>query len=235
MPPSLPTDYKLPSRLYRRFLMVTASWPGSRAEPGSLLVQIYPGRDNPPLFWAGSPDVLDSFNRQLAGDRPIYCISTTWEVVQPTEFNIKSFALYYVSEILKVQPSGHYLLGGFCEAGAITFEIAKILTELGHKIDLLVFCEREVTKRGKAINFFKAIYELRENMELRLIHFMKNPWQCIKEVMHSKMLQIQKLFKSLLGLFHKSKKSSSESSEPIYKLSQQSNKIHLIYVKWGLS
>jgi hypothetical protein len=214
--------------------MVTAAWPGTRAEAGSLLVKIYPGRDNPPLFWAGSPDVLDSFNQQFDGDRPIYCMSTTWEVIQPTEFNIKSLALYYVSEILKVQPSGPYLLGGFCEAGAITFEIAALLTELGHKIDLLAFCEREVTKRSKAINFFKATYQLRENMELRLIHFMKNPWQCIKEVMHSKMLQIKKLIKSLLDFFYKSKKTPSEPSEPIYKLSQQTTKIHLIYVKWGL-
>ncbi len=229
-----PANYKLPSRLYRRFLMVTAAWPGSRVDSGSLLVRIYPGKDKAPLYWAGSPDVLESFNQQIAGERPIYCMSTTWEVVPPTEFNIKSLALYYVAEILKVQPSGPYLLGGFCEAGAITFEVAKILTELGHKIDLLVFCEREVTKRNRSIVFFKALYQLRENVELRIIHFVANPWQCVKEVMHTKMLQLKRLSKLLFRFFHKPKKNPSESSEPLYKLSPQTEKIHLIYVKWGV-
>lgn len=234
MSASLLTTHQLPTRIYRKFLLITSAWPGARAEPNSLLIKVYNGKkENAPLYWVGTPEVLDSFNQQFHGERSIYCISTTWEVINPTKININTLAAYYAAEIIKVQPTGGYLLGGFCEGGLITFEIAKILTEQGYKIDLLTFCERDLTKRSRVINFARKLFHLKEGLDRRMVHLKVDPWQCIKEFTYYKIIQLKAFLAHLLSFIYKSKK-TLEPEEPRYQLSPYPEKIYLIYIKWGL-
>jgi aspartate racemase len=54
---------------------------------------------------------------------------------------MKTMAARYVSEIRKVQPTGPYLLGGFCMGGALALEMAQQLQAAGEKVALIAMLD----------------------------------------------------------------------------------------------
>src|SRR5207237_5046426 len=54
---------------------------------------------------------------------------------------IETMAADYIQSLRSVQPEGPYLLGGFCGASVIAYEMAQQLRAKGQGIDLLVFVE----------------------------------------------------------------------------------------------
>jgi thioesterase domain-containing protein len=47
----------------------------------------------------------------------------------------------YVDEIRSIQPHGPYLLGGFCFAGVVAFQTAKLLEDEGEEIELVLLID----------------------------------------------------------------------------------------------
>jgi surfactin synthase thioesterase subunit len=48
-------------------------------------------------------------------------------ILPETGNSVRALASLYVNEITRIQPTGPYRLGGFCDGGAIAFEIAQQL------------------------------------------------------------------------------------------------------------
>lgn len=134
--------------LYRRFLMLTCAWPGTRALPGSLVLKYHSGNHREPLFWCGGPDELSIICEELAEKRSIFLMRGTYGVLPPTSEIVQALGQYYANEIIKIQPQGAYRIGGFCEAGCIAYEIAQVLIAQGYQVKLLVLFERDLIVCG---------------------------------------------------------------------------------------
>lgn len=94
----------------------------------------------------GGGEVMDfhELARQLGQERPFYGIRMHgWEGDEPNDTTIEAMAQRYVPAIREVQPSGPYLLGGFCVGASVALEMAQILSGLKECVALLVLLEGE--------------------------------------------------------------------------------------------
>jgi thioesterase domain-containing protein len=103
------------------------------------LVEIRAGGDGTPLFFAhpaGSEVVCYMPFAKLLEDRPLYAIAAP-----PLEVTFASFeerAAAYANLIREAQPSGPYVLAGWCYGGINAFAIARSLEAQGDRVSLLL-------------------------------------------------------------------------------------------------
>jgi amino acid adenylation domain-containing protein len=76
--------------------------------------------------------------RLIGPDQPFYGLQARGlDGVQEPFTQMETMATYYVEEILKMQPEGPYLLGGYSLGGVIAFEMAQQLHAQGRRVALL--------------------------------------------------------------------------------------------------
>jgi hypothetical protein len=222
-------DYKLPANLYRRFLIMTSAWDGTRANPASLMIKSHEGGDGLPFFWCGWPENIYHLYKAIGNERSIYCICGTFAVVEPTDENIRALATYYAAEIIKVQAQGPYLIGGFCEAALTSYEIAKILLEQGHDVGALFLIERDVIEYDlwlKIANFcFKVLG--------RLFDIRKAPISSIQEILSNRTKKSIAQFDKLKVKFGIGTK-KVEVPQIGYKFTPYPRDVVFVFIRWGM-
>ncbi|MEQ1560344.1 MAG: hypothetical protein ABL933_15595 [Methyloglobulus sp.] len=231
-------EYRLPSKIYRRFLILTDAWEGSRATEGSLLIKVHEGGDGIPLFWCGTPDTLPGFYKKMGYDRSIYCFCGTFGVLPPTEETITALGKYYTAEIVKSQPNGPYLLGGFCEAGLISYEVARNMHLYDYKVALLVMFEVDVTRADYWLLLAREAFRTREKLVSRRKQFAVDPKRCIEEILINKwqyfVIKPLKWARNLVSQGTVTQKQAEPLLDNKYKLATYPGDVDFIYIKWGL-
>ena len=143
--------------LYRAVAGYLAAWRGRRMRKGSLLVGRNTLGANTPLFWGlqafGEFEILAS---HLDPNQPLYGFRSLFGSEEKSADSNREIAAYYAREIREIRPQGPYLLGGFCEAAKIAFEIARILRADGAEVALLGLQEQFVPEPydGRVAFFF---------------------------------------------------------------------------------
>jgi acyl transferase domain-containing protein/thioesterase domain-containing protein len=75
----------------------------------------------------------------LKTDRPVYALQCTGLDGSPiADESVEEMAARYLKEIRAVQPSGPYLIGGYCFGGALAFETARMLRAENEEVGMLV-------------------------------------------------------------------------------------------------
>jgi thioesterase domain-containing protein len=110
------------------------------------LVTIQPGGALPPLFLipglGGNVVCFAALARALGSDQPVYGFqSCGFNGKEKPLTRIEDIARRFVSEILKSQLDGPFLLGGACMGGLVAFEMAHQLLEQGKEAELLILIE----------------------------------------------------------------------------------------------
>jgi amino acid adenylation domain-containing protein len=90
-------------------------------------------KNSQPLFFV-SP--LGELSKSFDEAQTLYNL-TVWTKVEHPDTFIQALAAHYVQEILAIQPSGPYFLGGYCFGGWVALEIAQQLQALGKEVGLL--------------------------------------------------------------------------------------------------
>jgi len=163
---------KLSYSFYRRFLMMTSAWPGSRVFPGSLAIRLRDNDNGVPLYWCSQDSQRIML---LVPQLNIYSLRSTLDVIPSTNKNIQALAAHYVDEILKIQPQGPYYLGGICTGGYTAFEIAQQLMKRGRQIGILALVEVDpvILKQDVKYNkFLCAIERYIYNYKNALRHYL---------------------------------------------------------------
>ena len=118
--------------------------------PGECLVPVQRHGTRPPLFLACgySGDVnettmiLARMAAHFDGDQPVYGLRPRWVRGGGSGYlSIAEMARECISEMRSVQPSGPYLVGGYCFAGAVAIEIAQQLLHEGEDVRLLALID----------------------------------------------------------------------------------------------
>ena len=120
--------------------------PPQQQEEWSSLVPMRAGQSERPLFlvgWAGG-EVLGY--RQLVEhlDAEVPVVGLRAPGVDRDQLplaSIEALATHYVSEVRRRQPQGPYLLGGYCFAGLIAYEMSLQLLEQGEEISMLALID----------------------------------------------------------------------------------------------
>lgn len=110
------------------------------------LVKLRSGGERQPLFLihGGGGGVLNF--RELVGrlrpDRPIYALQARGlDGGQPAHRSVEEMALAYLTELRAVQPTGPYIIGGYCLGGLVAWEMARLLVESGERLSGLLLLE----------------------------------------------------------------------------------------------
>jgi thioesterase domain-containing protein len=86
----------------------------------------------------GAPFSFSDLSKHLGGDQPFYAL-------QPPGFDgqsepmdrVKDIAEYFARQIVEYQPTGPYIVAGYCSGAATAFELAKILGQRGAEVPCL--------------------------------------------------------------------------------------------------
>jgi thioesterase domain-containing protein len=100
---------------------------------------IQPKGTRVPLFLqTGQPHIWRHLVRLLGPDQPVYGLFFPEVSLLPNPFTVTDIAAKLVELLRHVQPSGPYILGGWCRSGVIVYEIAQQLRASGEEVSLIV-------------------------------------------------------------------------------------------------
>jgi hypothetical protein len=77
--------------------------------------------------------------RLLGSDQPFYVLHNGTDVPH----SVEAMASYHMETIRAIQPTGPYLLGGYCAGGVVAFEIAGQLRKAGQAVGLVALVEAQ--------------------------------------------------------------------------------------------
>ncbi|WP_420644938.1 non-ribosomal peptide synthetase [Candidatus Leptofilum sp.] len=110
------------------------------------LVAMQPKGEAQPLFFvhggAGHIFLFDKLAAQFSPNRPFYAFQPNdWEGRHLNPPEIATMAADYLAEMRYVQPTGPYVIGGFCFGGSIVMEMARQLEAMGETVHEVLLIE----------------------------------------------------------------------------------------------
>ena len=110
------------------------------------VVPIQPAGSRRPFFylhvhWQGGAFYCFNIARALGPDQPFYVFDPYRYDDLPAPPGIETMAADYIAAMRRIQPDGPYLLGAFCGAAPIAYEMAHQLRQAGQSVDLLAFID----------------------------------------------------------------------------------------------
>ena len=131
------------SRVYRQLREITASWPGHRAQSGSLIVST--GSPSPLyefFICVQIKDELHGFADALGEDFRVHGMRSGDMIMEYTPDAVEALCTQYADEIAAMEPRGSLLVGGICQGATIATRLEQILRQRGHDVQLLVLIEQ---------------------------------------------------------------------------------------------
>jgi thioesterase domain-containing protein len=98
--------------------------------------------------------------KQLEPDYPLYGLQSQGLDGQSTPLRtIEEMADRYLQEIREVQPSGPYLLGGYCLGGTVAYEMAQRLVAGGEKVSIVAMLDTYNFSRALRVSFYSFLLQ----------------------------------------------------------------------------
>lgn len=100
-----------------------------------------------------------NLSRHLGVDQPLMALQLFDPSITRENFpgSLEEIAAEYVQLIYKFQPTGPYLLIGWCVGGILAFEIARQLVETGHEVRLLAMIDTWAPGHNARLSRWRAI------------------------------------------------------------------------------
>jgi thioesterase domain-containing protein/acyl carrier protein len=94
------------------------------------------GNRTPLFFLQGYPGYLRIATR-LGPRQPVFCIPNVGAHDVPADCSMEQLVEQYLAVLREFQPSGPYLLGGWCQAGVLAYEMGRKLVIQGQSVPLV--------------------------------------------------------------------------------------------------
>lgn len=94
-----------------------------------------------PFFCINGWSEMRSLALGIGEDRPYLAVQIPPNEKLTVPYSVEEIAQLQIEQIRQLQPHGPYVLGGWCRAGVIAFEVAQQLKALGEEVELLVLFE----------------------------------------------------------------------------------------------
>lgn len=133
--------------LYDAVKAMTATWPGERKSPWSLITQVTVGGDKQPVFICTSArDYFTDIAAIWSGHRSLYAMRSLAETDLKSEDNVRKLGAWCAQEIDELQPDGPICLSGQCQGAIVAMAVADSLRERGRHVNLMVVLDRIVER-----------------------------------------------------------------------------------------
>ncbi len=109
------------------------------------------GHGSPVFFVAGTVENIPAFRNQDLDGHPFYRVTIFAHRMENNRIiplDIWEIARQNVQEIIRVQPTGPYIIIGFCRYAIAAFEIATQLSRMGKRVEKLVLIDEFWQKKG---------------------------------------------------------------------------------------
>lgn len=103
-----------------------------------LCVPIQPLGARPPVFWLGAGPAQIELSRLLGSDQPFLGIPIGAMAAAAPGRSFVEHAADVVRRLRLLRPDGPYLIGGWCTAGILAFEVSRQLRSSGATVPLLI-------------------------------------------------------------------------------------------------
>jgi thioesterase domain-containing protein len=115
---------------------------------------------------------------------------------------IESIANHYAGAVLKFQPKGPFLLGGYCLGAVIALAMAKVLRALGHEVGPLIAIDGVPENTGAVFRRWTPRYlmELFQNLRGWVVHADLVRNRSVRSLMWSISNNASSISKSVIGL-----------------------------------
>jgi len=141
-------DHLLPHAVWRGLAGFMAGWQGSRLGAHALLVGRNVNGRRPPIFWCvNAAEEFSALAEALGADQPLYGMRSLFQVPGREPAHNAPLAERYLEEILRIEPHGPWLIGGYCEGAKIAMALAHRLRARGGEVALLALHEQFVPER----------------------------------------------------------------------------------------
>jgi oxalate---CoA ligase len=77
----------------------------------------------------------------LKSDGPVYLVHPRRDVNKTSELAIEDMAAFAVRRLLAFQPSGSFLIGGYCTGGLLAWEVAHQLLQAGRQVETVLLID----------------------------------------------------------------------------------------------
>jgi amino acid adenylation domain-containing protein len=171
--------------------------------------------------------ILARMAAHLDGDQPVYGLRPRWVRGGAGAYSsIAEMARECLSEMRTVQPAGPYLIGGYCFAGAVAFEIAQQLLREGEDVRLLALID---SLRPNAVyTLLVNLINYRDHLRRRGRHIGEVIWDLLTAGTGSRRIRLSELMtRKLKNLRAKSGSGSVPASSG--ELSDQHRQLLLRY------
>lgn len=150
-------SYGIPADIFAKLHQYTSAWQGSRLHADSLLFAYNTLGNATPLFWgAQGEEEVANLARALGPNQPVYGFRSLYLIEGKNDQYSQAIAHCYLKDVLEIQTTGPFLLGGFCEAAKIAFTMASHLHQQHQDVRLLCLVEKFIPQHysGKVSLFF---------------------------------------------------------------------------------
>jgi len=93
----------------------------------------------------------------LGSDQPLFVIAPH-SVYTPTSRSIEAMATDRLPLIRSAQPQGPYRLAGYCTAGLVAFEAARLLAAAGEKVEMVAMIDSPTINARRSIQILRSIF-----------------------------------------------------------------------------
>jgi thioesterase domain-containing protein len=119
------------------------------------------GRHTPLFFFHGDYIGGGAYVRKLASllgsDQPLFVIAPH-SVDTPISRSIEAMAADRLPLIRSAQPQGPYRLAGYCTAGLVAFEVARLLAAAGEKVEMVAMIDSPTINARQSIQTLLSIF-----------------------------------------------------------------------------
>ena len=200
--------------------------PESKTVEWKSLVPIKPSGNRLPIYFAheigGRVFYLMKMAKLVHPQQPIYGLQGRGLNGEPLFESIEEMARHYVSEIVKHNPTGPYLLAGYSYGGLIAYEMAQQLKAMGKEVKMLAIFDTSVTHlnppASRLNRFSKKINEVIMQLIFLTIFFFRDPKTMIRREKEVNMKKLRIVYYSVKAFF---KIGKHEKFYTRYKLEQQ--------------
>jgi len=132
----------LQSQIEDKVRALISDWRGERTSPEALLLGHNRTGKERPIFWCMQLGAeINELALRLGPKRPLYGMCSGLFAMTRTKTNTATLARRYIDEILAIEQTGPYLLGGNCWGGRVAIEMARQLQASGRDVLLLTLLD----------------------------------------------------------------------------------------------
>ncbi|HBI21676.1 MAG TPA: hypothetical protein DDY37_03675 [Legionella sp.] len=119
-----------------------STWSGVQAYSDSFLFTLNALGTNAPLFWCFQGyEELHQLAHHLGPSQPVTGMRSGHLIMAYSDTNVDALASHYACEMMHLQPSGAFCVGGNCQGAIIAQAIAQALMRAGRSVGLLILME----------------------------------------------------------------------------------------------